>query len=136
MSNLEDIKSQLARRLEEQAAQPRQSTGRARPAPRPKPAASTGGDGQNSGGRADGRTPGVVKLSVSLYSFDIDRIDKIKEFMRGHGVRNLSDSEALRLACRATPVDDGFLGIYETMLLEDQRRKKARKPGPAPPRRR
>jgi hypothetical protein len=67
---------------------------------------------------------GVVKLSVSLYNFDIECLDKIKDFMRTHGVRNLSDSEALRLACRTIRTDTNLIEIYETMLTEDRRRKK------------
>lgn len=132
MSKVEDIKNQLAQRLDKQAAQSRSSTTRARSAPRSQAVASTDNSDKSPGDQPDGRSQGVVKLSVSLYNFDIDRIDKIKDFMREHGVRNLSDSEALRLACRAAPVGDEFLGIYETMLMEDQRRKKAQKPRSMP----
>jgi hypothetical protein len=67
---------------------------------------------------------GVVKLSVSLYNFDIECLDKIKDFMRTQGVRNLSDSEALRLACRTIQTDTNLMEVYETMLTEDRRRKK------------
>lgn len=63
------------------------------------------------------------KLSVSLYQTDLRRLDQIKEFMRGRGHRNLSDSEALRLACRAVEIGDRFLNLYKEMQSEDGRRR-------------
>ena len=67
-----------------------------------------------------GRAP---KLSVSLYHKDLDRLDQIKRFMHENGHRNLSDSEALRLACRAVEIGDRLLGLYTEMHSEDGRRK-------------
>ena len=126
MSKVEEIKSQLAQRLAKQATQPqRPSTTRPRPAQRAEVVAATGGNNR-SVSQPDAPPQGVIKQSVSLYSPDIARLDEIKDFMRAHGVRNLSDSEAMRLACRAVKVGNDFLGIYETMLKEDQRRKKVR----------
>jgi|SRR5471030_746074 hypothetical protein len=73
------------------------------------------------GGEGDGlRAP---KLSVSLYRTDLARLDEIKEFMRGQGHRNLSDSEALRLACRAVQIGPEFLEYYRHMQQEDGRRR-------------
>jgi hypothetical protein len=69
-----------------------------------------------------GRAP---KLSVSLYHTDLKRLDEIKDFMRSRGHRNLSDSEALRLACRAVVITDGFMEVYKEMLAEDGRRRRA-----------
>lgn len=63
------------------------------------------------------------KLSVSLYQQDIERLDRIKEFMRIHGFRNLSDSEALRLACRMVEIDRSLIAVYQSMQNEDGRRK-------------
>ena len=63
------------------------------------------------------------KISVSLYRTDLARLDEIKEFMRGQGHRNLSDSEALRLACRAVKIGDEFLEYYRHMQQEDGRRR-------------
>ena len=63
------------------------------------------------------------KLSVSLYQRDLARLDEIKEFLRRHGHRNRSDSEALRLACRAVEVGEHLLPLYEEMQREDRRRK-------------
>lgn len=63
------------------------------------------------------------KLSVSLYQHDIDRLDTIKDFMKGQGFRNLSDSEALRLACRRVQIDTGLIDTYRAMQSEDGRRK-------------
>ena len=39
------------------------------------------------------------------------------------GYRNLSDSEALRVACRAVHIDDQLVSYYEEMRKEDNRRK-------------
>lgn len=63
------------------------------------------------------------KLSVSLYRHDIDRLDTIKDFMKAEGFRNLSDSEALRLACRRVQIDSGLIDTYKAMQSEDGRRK-------------
>ena len=63
------------------------------------------------------------KLSVSLYQYDIDRLDTIKDFMKSQGFRNLSDSEALRLACRKVEIDGTLVEVYKTMQSEDGRRR-------------
>ena len=63
------------------------------------------------------------KLSVSLYQHDIDRLDTIKDFMKSQGFRNLSDSEALRLACRRVAIDGALIDVYKSMQFEDGRRK-------------
>ncbi len=63
------------------------------------------------------------KLSVSLYQHDIDRLDTIKDFMKSQGFRNLSDSEALRLACRKVEIDGALIEVYKSMQLEDGRRR-------------
>jgi hypothetical protein len=63
------------------------------------------------------------KLSVSLYQYDIDRLDIIKDFMKSQGFRNLSDSEALRLACRKVEIDGTLVEVYKSMQSEDGRRK-------------
>lgn len=120
MSKVEEIKSQLAQRLNKQAAQPKSSKSRAQSASQVTISPSN----EEKIPEQNAHSQGAIKLSVSLYNSDIDRLDKIKDFMRKHGVRNLSDSEALRLACRAADVNGEFLGIYETMLKEDRRRKK------------
>ena len=67
--------------------------------------------------------PNAPKLSVSLYQADLNRLDEIKAFMQNRGFRNLSDSEALRLACRAVVIDDRFLDLYRAMQDEDGRRR-------------
>lgn len=63
------------------------------------------------------------KLSVSLYQHDINRLDTIKDFMKSQGFRNLSDSEALRLACRRVEIDATLIDTYRAMQSEDGRRK-------------
>jgi len=62
------------------------------------------------------------KLSITLYPSDFVRLDEIKEFMKGKGYRNLSDSEAIRLACRAVRISEAFVGIYQEMKNDDGRR--------------
>jgi hypothetical protein len=64
-----------------------------------------------------------VPLCFSVYESDMQRLDEIKEFMRGKGYRNVTSSEALRLACRAVEVGDQFVAVYEQMRREDGRRK-------------
>lgn len=132
MSKVDEIKSQLAQRLSKQAAQSGSSTKRARSAPKTRVVTSTRDGDKAPSKKQDSIPQGVIKQSVSLYSPDITRLDEIKDFMRTHGVRNLSDSEAMRLACRAVKVSEEFLSIYETMLREDQRRKNTQKSRSAP----
>jgi hypothetical protein len=62
------------------------------------------------------------KCSITLYQKDFDILDKIREYLRLRGVRNLSDSESLRLACRTVSFDDRLRRTYEAMKLEDGRR--------------
>lgn len=134
MSKVDEIKNQLAQRLEKQsertppvapaaADRPRAGAQAAQRVAAPRPATQkavrTKSDTQPAGAKE-----GVIKVSASLYNFDIECLDRIREFMRGKGVRNVSDSEALRLACRAVEIDDALLGIYEEMTKEDRRRRK------------
>ena len=134
MSKVDEIKNQLAQRLEKQSE-------------RTPPTASAAADHPQGGAQVaqraaahrqspqkvvrtkpDTKQPavkeGVIKVSASLYSFDIECLDRIREFMRGKGIRNVTDSEALRLACRAVKIDDALMGIYEEMIKEDRRRRK------------
>jgi hypothetical protein len=133
MSKVDEIKNQLAQRLEKQAArapvtasetveQSRPNTPTVRPAA-PRPVSPRGAGKKADAPQAEVRE-GVIKLSASLYNFDIECLDRIREFMRGKGIRNITDSEALRLACRAVKIDDGFMDIYEEMTKEDRRRRK------------
>lgn len=63
----------------------------------------------------------AVRLSISLYQSDLDRMDEIKSFMAAKGVRNLSDSEALRLACRSVRLSDALKTVYDAMAYEQRR---------------
>jgi hypothetical protein len=94
---------------------PAQATPHPKPPTKP-PAVKSAVAGEKDGLRAP-------KISVSLYHTDLTRLDEIKEFMRGQGHRNLSDSEALRLACRAVKIGDAFLDFYRDMQREDGRRR-------------
>ncbi|MCA1568695.1 MAG: hypothetical protein LC803_24215 [Acidobacteria bacterium] len=133
MSKVDEIKSQLAQRLEKQSARTSTATSetvsQSQPATRtvervaPRPASPRGIRKKSDTQQPDVRE-GVIKLSASLYNYDIECLDRIREFMRGKGIRNITDSEALRLACRAVKIDDGFMDIYEEMTKEDRRRRK------------
>jgi len=134
MSKVDEIKNQLAQRLEKQSEritsaapavtdtpQPGAPTAQHATAPRPssQKAVRSESDTQQAGARE-----GVIKVSASLYSFDIECLDRIREFIRGKGIRNITDSEALRLACRAVKINDTLMDIYEEMTKEDRRRRK------------
>jgi hypothetical protein len=64
------------------------------------------------------------KRSITLYQKDLNILDEIRNYLRQRGVRNLSDSEGLRLACRTVSLDDRLLKAYEAMKLEDGRRRR------------
>ena len=71
--------------------------------------------------------PGInpsQKCSITLYQKDLDILDGIRDYLRQKGVRNLSDSEALRLACRTVSFDDRLVKTYEAMRMEDGRRRR------------
>lgn len=63
------------------------------------------------------------KITATIYAADWRRLDEIKDFFRQMGYRNLSDSEALRVACRAVHINDELVSYYEEMRKEDNRRK-------------
>lgn len=133
MSKVDEIKSQLAQRLEKQSARTAptasETVSQSQPETRTvQRVASQSASTRDTRKKADTLQPdvreGVVKLSASLYNYDIECLDRIREFMRGKGIRNITDSEALRLACRAVKIDDAFMDIYEEMTKEDRRRRK------------
>lgn len=74
-------------------------------------------NGSNSHARAG-------KITATIYPTDWRRLDEIKDFFRSRGFRNLSDSEALRIACRAVRIDDGLISYYEAMKQEDGRQRR------------
>jgi hypothetical protein len=65
------------------------------------------------------------KITATIYPTDWQRLDEIKDFFRSRGYRNLSDSEALRIACRALHISDGLLPFYEEMKREDGRQRRS-----------
>lgn len=67
--------------------------------------------------------PMALKLSVSLYEKDVETLDKIREYLRGYGVRKLTDSEAIRIAIRATTPEARLIEIHEQLKTDDRRRK-------------
>jgi hypothetical protein len=82
--------------------------------------------------KSDGlRSPGTgseitasQKCSITLYQTDLRILDEIRNYLRRYGVRKLSDSEALRLACRTIVFNEKLLTTYETMRVDDGRRKR------------
>ncbi|HEX7315057.1 MAG TPA: hypothetical protein VF297_14110 [Pyrinomonadaceae bacterium] len=135
MSKVDEIKNQLAQRLEKQsertpaaipaaADRPQDGELATQRAAVPQPTPSQKAVRTKPDMKSAAMKEGVIKVSASLYSFDIECLDQIREFMRGKGVRNVTDSEALRLACRAVKIDDALMGIYEEMTKEDRRRRK------------
>jgi hypothetical protein len=133
MSKVDEIKNQLAQRLEKQsertpptpsvAANHQTGMQTAQRDSAQRPATQKAGRTNPDTQQAETRE-GIIKISASLYNFDIECLDRIREFMRGKGIRNVTDSEALRLACRAVKIDDALMGIYEEMTKEDRRRRK------------
>jgi hypothetical protein len=128
MNKLEEIKNQLASRLEKQS-QSNINTGTIKESKKDIDKSTLVIEKKIDKKKVisvSKRVPqGALKLSVSLYDFDINCLDKIKDYMRKNGVRKLSDSEALRLACRAVETNTNFIGIYETMQREDGRKNRA-----------
>ena len=135
MSKVDEIKNQLAQRLEKQsertplatpaaADRPQLGAPAAQRAAAPRPATPQKAVRTKPDTQPAAAKEGVIKVSASLYSFDIECLDRIRGFMRGKGIRNVTDSEALRLACRAVKIDDALMGIYEEMTKEDRRRRK------------
>ena len=70
-----------------------------------------------------GKSQRAPKLSISLYRSDLKKLDEIREHMRHAGVRTLTDSEAIRLACRRVEMDSQMVSIYHDMQNEDGRKK-------------
>jgi hypothetical protein len=58
------------------------------------------------------------------YQTDLKILDEIRNYLRRYGVRRLSDSEALRLACRTIVFNEKLLTTYENMRVDDGRRKR------------
>ena len=125
MGKLDEIKNQLASRLEKQAKESKNNEEQWFIEKEKKKEPKLGNQGQELKSiKSSISQNGALKLSVSLYDYDIVCLDKIKDFMRKQGIRKLTDSEALRIACRAVETNDNFLSIYEAMQLEDRRRKR------------
>jgi len=66
------------------------------------------------------------KHSVSLFDNDMKRIDRLIDFMAEHSIK-ITRSEALKLALRATPINDRLLAIQRKAQKEDKRRKSNKK---------
>ena len=73
-------------------------------------------------------TPSAIassqKRSITLYQKDLNILDEIRDYLRQKGIRNLSDSEAVRLACRTVSLGDRLLKSYAAMKMEDGRRRR------------
>lgn len=71
----------------------------------------------------DPKSPLSQRCSITLYQADLDVLTKVRDFVRQRGIRNLSDSEGVRLACRTITFDERLLTTYHSMKKEDGRRK-------------
>jgi hypothetical protein len=70
--------------------------------------------------RADSR---VKKISISVYPKDIEVLDSLKGYLAEQGIRNLSDSETMRIAWRTLILTPRCVEVYQEMKKEDGRRK-------------
>lgn len=68
----------------------------------------------------------VPKLSVSLFKRDMGCIEMIKECLGKYGIRNVNDSEAIRVALRATKPSAELVEIFNKMRADDGRRRRRR----------
>lgn len=65
--------------------------------------------------------PMALKLSVSLYERGMDSLDNIREFLRGHGVRKLTDSKAIRITIGAAITEAKLIEIHHQLKTDDKR---------------
>lgn len=63
-----------------------------------------------------------TKLSVSLFSGDVARLDAIRDLMAQNGVR-LSTSQAVKLALRTAPLDAAAMRQALAAILSEDGRK-------------
>ena len=63
------------------------------------------------------------KLTVTVYKKDLERLDEIKRHMAALGFRSMTDSEAVRLACRSMRFGEELAALYREMSSEDGRRR-------------
>ena len=59
--------------------------------------------------------PRAEKLTVTVYKKDLERLDEIKRHMAALGFRSMTDSEAVRLACRSMRFGDELAVLYREM---------------------
>lgn len=68
------------------------------------------------------KTELAAKISISLYSNDLDHADAIIAFMAKHRVR-VNRSEAIKLALRGVKLTPDLLPIYQAIKKDDGRRR-------------
>jgi hypothetical protein len=61
------------------------------------------------------------KLSISLFTGDLRRLEAIQDFMRERGQR-ISTSQAVKLALRTAPLDKTLEAALEAVRREDGRK--------------
>jgi len=64
---------------------------------------------------------GCTKLSVSLFSGDVARLEAIRAYMQTRGVR-LSTSQAVKVALRTAPLSDALAQALDSIRAEDGRK--------------
>ena len=62
-----------------------------------------------------------TKLSVSLFSGDLQRLDAIRDYMQARGER-ISTSQAVKLALRTAPISGELVKALEAVRAEDGRK--------------
>ena len=65
------------------------------------------------------------KLTITVYKKDLEKLDEIKRHMAALGFRSMTDSEAVRLACRSMRFGEELAALYREMSSEDGRRRAA-----------
>ncbi len=77
-------------------------------------------------GKSDSKSGGTRRTTatMSLYPADLDRLKEIRRKLEDHGIKRVSDSEAVRVALRHVELSaDELVAAYRAMQADDQRRK-------------
>lgn len=67
------------------------------------------------------KTELAAKISISLYTDDLDHVDAITAFMTRHRIR-INRSEAIKIALRGVKLTTDLLDVYQAIKKDDGRR--------------
>lgn len=62
-----------------------------------------------------------TKISISLFSGDVERLDAIRDYMAAQGVR-ISTSQAVKLALRTAELSPDMIAALDAIRAEDGRK--------------